>query len=55
MELIDVEILSKDKVRYIYDDGTTSVEDVEYVGYIQEPTQLDRVEANIDYLVLLNS
>lgn len=27
----------------------------EYIEPVQEPTQLDRVEANIDYLVLLNS
>lgn len=55
MELIDVEILSRDKVRYVYDDGTTSIEDAEYIEPVQEPTQLDRVEANIDYLVLVNS
>ncbi len=27
----------------------------EYVDTIPEPTQLDRIEANMDYLVLLNS
>lgn len=40
-------------VGMVYDSESRTF--LEYVELIQEPTQLDRVEANIDYLVLLNS
>lgn len=37
----------------IYDNETNSF--AEYIEPAPEPTQLDRIEANMDYLVLLNS
>ena len=36
-----------------YDEGTDTFSD--YVEPTPEPTQADRIEANLDYLVLLNS
>lgn len=37
----------------VYDEGTDTFS--EYVEPTPEPTQADRIEANLDYLVLLNS
>ena len=37
----------------VYDEGTDTFSD--YVESTPEPTQVDRIEANLDYLVLLNS
>ena len=37
----------------VYDEGTDTFR--EYVEPTPEPTQADRIEANLDYLVLLNS
>lgn len=40
-------------VGMVYDDATGTFS--EYVEQEAEPTQLDKIEANLDYLVLLNS
>lgn len=40
-------------VGMVYDDETDTFS--EYVEPAPEPTQADRIEANLDYLVLLNS
>lgn len=40
-------------VGMVYDEETDTFS--EYVEPAQEPTQADRIEANLDYLVLLNS
>lgn len=37
----------------VYDEETDTFS--EYVELTPEPTQVDRIEANLDYLVLLNS
>lgn len=56
MQIVKTEFLEDGaKVRYIYEDGSSTVEDVTEVEVIGEPTQLDRIEANMDFLVLLNS
>ena len=45
------------KIRYTYDDSSIVVENVVTNPNITraEPTQADRIEASLDYLVLLNS
>lgn len=40
-------------VGMMYDEKTDTFG--EYIEPVSEPTQLDKIEANIDYLVLLNS
>ena len=56
MRIVKTEFLEDGaKVRYTYEDGSSTVEDVTEVEIKGEPTQLDRIEANMDYLVLLNS
>lgn len=40
-------------VGMVYGDETDTFSD--YVELTTEPTQVDRIEANLDYLVLLNS
>lgn len=40
-------------VGMVYDEKTDSFG--EYIEQEAEPTQLDKIEANIDYLVLINS
>lgn len=40
-------------VDMVYDEATGTFS--EYIEQEAEPTQLDKIEANIDYLVLLNS
>lgn len=56
MQIVKTEFLEDGaKVRYTYEDGSSTVEDLISVESASEPTQLDRIEANMDYLVLLNS
>lgn len=56
MQIVKTEFLEDGaKVRYTYEDGSSTVEDLISVEITPEPTQLDRIEANMDYLVLLNS
>ena len=52
-EYIEVEDDAKVSLGMIYDNKTNSF--AEYIEPAPEPTQLDRIEANMDYLVLLNS
>lgn len=52
-EYIEVEDDEKVSLGMIYDDETHTF--AEYIEPAPEPTQLDRIEANMDYLVLLNS
>lgn len=52
-EYIEVEDDAKVSLGMIYDNKTNSF--AEYNEPAPEPTQLDRIEANMDYLVLLNS
>ena len=50
-------IIADDETQFslgmVYDDETDTFS--EYVEPKNEPTQADRIEANLDYLVLLNS
>lgn len=52
-EYIEVEDDAKVSLGMIYDKEINSF--AEYIEPVPEPTQLDRIEANMDYLVLLNS
>lgn len=50
---IDVSDETKVSLGMVYDEETNAFH--EYIEPTPEPTQADRIEANIDYLVLLNS
>ena len=52
-EYVEVEDDAKVSLDMIYDNETNSF--AEYNEPAPEPTQLDRIEANMDFLVLLNS
>lgn len=52
-EYVEVEDDAKVSLGMVYDAASKTFG--EYVDTIPEPTQLDRIEANMDFLVLLNS
>lgn len=53
MRYVEIEDEVRVGVGMVYDEKTDTFS--EYIKPTPEPTQIDKIEANLDYLVLLNS
>lgn len=54
MDIIKIEIVNDNQIKYIYEDGTYSIETYSTNTY-KKSSQLDRIEANTQSLISSNS